>query len=426
MFASALKQRRIRATCALAATAFSYGLAYSCAEGGDPLFSRRFVGPVGPVGGSDDASRQANIVRIISHNVLGDGKKYALSLKHSYCPPQFIDATYRFPRVIEMLQHHNPDIIALQEVQVPFAHAYVIPNYNTAQWFYLYSTRMNLRQSQGLQVPESELNTSGGDLLLIRKDAFEVEGYHVFPYFAWSSVAGRANPDIAILSNSQQEGVEILAEDIYDKGDSVEMVLLRHKATNKQLCVANTHIHWDPRFPHIKALQALILTHSVADFLQTFGLPATGKNAPALVVAGDMNSFSWKKDYLPLFDLDRPPAGGEPSGVVKLFTSGTLPATHHEHPARRGVKAFPTLRSALDPLSSVYTQVLGGEPPITTKTTTFEGNIDQIYVNSKAKVTGVLEMPYVGEEGAAKFPAIPNAIWPSDHIALGVEIDLVK
>jgi len=51
----------------------------------------------------------------------------------------------------------------------------------------------------------------------------------------------------------------------------------------------------------------------------------------------------------------------------------------------------------------------------------FLGNIDQVF-SSNVKVLGVLDMPY---KDPSQFEPIPGPVWPSDHLCLGVDIDLI-
>lgn len=104
-------------------------------------------------------------------------------------------------------------------------------------------------------------------------------------------------------------------------------------------------------------------------------------------------------------------------------------------------------------LSSVYTDVAGSEPPLTTKTASFEGCLDYVWVAKECfQSVEVLEMPYVwkqeknvngggeginggGVEGDSSgnsvrsvedLEVMPNEWFPSDHIAIGAKIQYKK
>jgi CCR4-NOT transcription complex subunit 6 len=75
------------------------------------------------------------------------------------------------------------------------------------------------------------------------------------------------------------------------------------------------------------------------------------------------------------------------------------------------------------------------EPTLTTRTSSFSGCLDYIWVSKQGlQVTGTLRMPYSepagppgGPEGvsAAAMGACPNAAQPSDHLAVGCEVALL-
>jgi hypothetical protein len=84
----------------------------------------------------------------------------------------------------------------------------------------------------------------------------------------------------------------------------------------------------------------------------------------------------------------------------------------------------------------MHVAALGAEPPLTTRTSTFDGTLDYLFLSAGDwEVAAVLSMPYAAGGGAAArppssvppdaFPAAPNAVWPSDHLAVGAELVLL-
>ena len=148
-------------------------------------------------------------------------------------------------------------------------------------------------------------------------------------------------------------------------------------------------------------------------------------------MAGDFNSLPFKV-RADAFDRLVPPGGFE-SGVVQLITQGAVPRTHPDHPhARRGVHSFGLIQSGLT-FRSAYRSAVGQDPIFTTKTADFEGTVDYLFVSSVveasgslcspahwlcAQIAGCMSMPYSDADQAAQFDLIPNADWPSDHLAL--------
>ena len=115
------------------------------------------------------------------------------------------------------------------------------------------------------------------------------------------------------------------------------------------------------------------------------------------------------------------------SGVYALLSSGSLTERHPEHPNNFFVSHHFKLGSlqVMEGLQDVYrAQEMVDRTaglPFTTKTNEFLGVIDYIWCNAAVRIYQVLDYPSLKEE---EFPPIPNSMWPSDHLALGVTIGL--
>jgi len=79
-------------------------------------------------------------------------------------------------------------------------------------------------------------------------------------------------------------------------------------------------------------------------------------------------------------------------------------------------------------LQSAYFAARGNEPPVTNKHPSFTGCLDYLWFTPHhLEVLGHLAMPYEtlgynrvsGNPDAVAFASIPNAVWPSDHLAVG-------
>ncbi|GIL47037.1 hypothetical protein Vafri_3872 [Volvox africanus] len=228
--------------------------------------------------------------------------------------------------------------------------------------------------------------------------------------------------------------------------------LARHHGENVQrlLLAAVTHLFWNPAFPDVKSFQAAVLCQEMATFLQRHARGGNG-SGPAggggvvevpveevpVVLAGDFNSLSHKR-VPDVFDpkIPRGP-DGLVSGVYTLLTRGSLPTDHPDHPASRRRLGETSnldfrgldLTTAGLRLASAYCLANGREPPLTTRTATFAGCLDYIFVSPQHfDVTSTLDFPYDLPLGSydtvrdplsdVKFPPIPNGAFPSDHLSL--------
>lgn len=229
--------------------------------------------------------------------------------------------------------------------------------------------------------------------------------------------------------------------------DGVLMSLLRHRPSGRLLVFGQSHLYYNPVAPQVKAMQGFFMARAVADFARQQGCvvpgpdgaadtsDTTGKPAAEVILAGDLNSLPHRPSPNPTFDLPQTQeewdaaAASDPyaatSGVVTLWSSGRLPATHQEHPARRGAAGVPDLVSAVGPLTSATVAATGREAPFTTRTLTFEGTLDYIFISSGLEVRGTLPLPFDADgltPDGSPFQAVPNTTWPSDHLAIGADI----
>lgn len=132
-----------------------------------------------------------------------------------------------------------------------------------------------------------------------------------------------------------------------------------------------------------------------------------------------------------------PRSGFLTSGVYSLLTSsqGTVDQGHHEHPATKH-KAYKAMSKEVFTTSGLKMQSAyaagneGREPPLTTQTDFFMGCLDYIWLSqSHWHVTHTLSMPYDVDKGpepqSVGFRPIPDAEFPSDHLAMGCRVALL-
>ncbi|KAL6762361.1 hypothetical protein V8C86DRAFT_3130935 [Haematococcus lacustris] len=154
------------------------------------------------------------------------------------------------------------------------------------------------------------------------------------------------------------------------------------------------------------------------------------------------------------------------SGVYALLSSGRLASSHPEHPASCSTRASSTGRGSgrggsgagqgagagasegcqgggpggggggglCQELTTAGLQLQSAywEPIITTKTDRFAGCLDYIWVDPRHfRVTATLDLPFdqpLNWRSAfndVDFPSIPNAQFPSDHLAMACSLCLL-
>ena len=243
--------------------------------------------------------------------------------------------------------------------------------------------------------------------------------------------------------------------------EGVLMTLLEHRESENIVLVMNTHIHWDPSYPNIKAQQCAFACKAAKSFLKAACKYLSIDEDVPIVFAGDFNSIrDVQLDFLPSIQKQWYKHDNELNnlgGAYQLLSTGYLHQTHPEHPDSFA-KSMPPVLTIAEHKSSerekkhrkntrkyvgrletkidfnhVYEDI---RIPFTTKVPDFQGPIDYIFFTSnKLKCAAYLEMPYstrniVDMHNHAKlppetkptpseFPYIPNECWPSDHLAIG-------
>merc|ERR1712176_456542 len=162
----------------------------------------------------------------------------------------------------------------------------------------------------------------------------------------------------------------------------------------RQICIANTHVYWDPQFTDVKIWQSWILCEEISR--------ALGRDLP-LILCGDFNS--------------------EPkSAVYEYLTKGRGESTTYdelvkEYELSKGCLLPPrdNLRHRLG-LKSHYNHN-GKEPNYTNYTRHYKGTLDYVLYSSKSlESIGYLEELSI--EQLSKEEAFPNSTNSSDHIPL--------
>jgi len=204
--------------------------------------------------------------------------------------------------------------------------------------------------------------------------------------------------------------------------DGAVVAGLRHRGSGALVVAASAHLFWDPRAADVKALQAASLASVLADAAARLEAEQGATGVVTVVCGGDFNA-------LPVETAANTPPGcpccaGRPSGVYELLATGELAPGHPHHPARfRGGAPVPLTDAGLGLLSA--RAAAGGEPPATTRTAQFVGVLDYVWVSRRGRLRAVgwLEDP---APAADAFDALPDAVHPSDHVAVGVVLKIVE
>merc|ERR1719189_3239554 len=83
--------------------------------------------------------------RVMSWNILADGKNYALSWRHDYCDPAYRAWEYRKTRILASILAYAPDIICLQETTRPMFEDFIQPEFARHGYKAVHVSKQNKR-----------------------------------------------------------------------------------------------------------------------------------------------------------------------------------------------------------------------------------------------------------------------------------------
>lgn len=345
--------------------------------------------------------------RVVTYNILAD--IYATQQMFPYCPKWALSWKYRRVQLLRELEGYDADIICLQEVQQDHFQQYLLPAFMALGYEGVFKSKT--REALG---PVGKID---GCATLYRRSKFTLVETHDIEYnklahtmaaqgaFASSGRDGSSNSSNPSFRSSSGDAASDQNTQKCLKRlckDNVAHVLILEGMTMNgevvHICVANTHIFWDPDYPDVKLWQ----THMLLQELEGI----TGPRQLPLVLCGDFNS---QPD----------------SSVVELLAQESVDANHPDFKFDK-VGILPSasqLTHTLGLVSSVAL-VTGNEPSFTNYTGSYKGVLDYIWLNESLAAVACLEMPTEAELRGIDDSPLPNSIHPSDHVAICVDVRL--
>uniref|UniRef100_A0A6U5YHS5 Endonuclease/exonuclease/phosphatase domain-containing protein n=1 Tax=Guillardia theta TaxID=55529 RepID=A0A6U5YHS5_GUITH len=427
--------------------------------------SRKFVGVDGSKqDDSTSTSGNGQHLRVLTYNVLGE--YHGLRPLHDYCPRDlriWSGDNGRAERIVQELFSYLPDIICLQEVTPRMFERDFVPALEGYEGMHVTMSQSLASMREKGQTVEhiaADMGVALDDIGLctfVLKKSFQVVSFQ--------SVALSE-----IMQPDKPSGK--LRDKLLSLQNAVQLMLIRRIDSSRLILVANTQLFWHPGFPHVKALQAELVCRAITRFRDRHQL---GERVP-VVLCGDFNSVpEMQIQFLPtrqreyLLSSRSQGANGtldahNRSAVVQLLRSGKLATDHPEHPDTFGrgweAKGKPFSEMSKEEkkqmrdlkkssyrspswsygqlhtgllLQDTYEHMLGRPAPLTTCTREFSGAIDYIWHSPQVVPCAVLELPYdvssmsnvPNRSEQTLFPPIPNQDFPSDHLALAADFELV-
>lgn len=324
-----------------------------------------------------------NQMRIASYNLLADyyaDSEDGRTKLFNYCPEYAIKIDYRKQLLLKEITGYKADIFCMQEVDFKVFEGDLIPF---------------LGQQNMKGVHNKKGTTPEGVSIFYRSDRFELIEHHGLNI----GESIKNHPACQDLYKKIQNN-EKLIERICDLGTTVQIIILKSlEFPNKYFTIANTHLYFHPDADHIRLLQFGFSTLLVHDIMNNFK-DKSGSDDMTLIFCGDFNSTP-------------------DCGIYKLMTEN--------HVSQHLIDWKSNLEQAVSDVElaqPLLMQSACGIPKFTNFTVGFKECIDYIfYQTDKLRVTKVVEMPE--EEDLNAHIAIPSVVFPSDHIALVAELEII-
>ena len=315
--------------------------------------------------------------RVVSYNLLADlyaDSDFSRTVLFPQCPSSILAIDYRKQLILKELLGYNADIICLQEVDNKVFDFDLLPILSEKDEFDGVFDRKGGQVSEGLAC---FWRTSKFKQLkkqkFILSDSLQSETH--FEHM-WNVVKCK----------------EQLRERMLSRTTAIQIVVLESLVKkNHGLVVGITHLYFKPDADHVRLLQTALCMGHLEKTLQNMKESKPDMTF-SVILAGDFNSTP-------------------PFGVLQFMREGSINEVH------------PDWSSCLEE------QVLGlsikhsfsmdsacGTPKFTNYTIGFQDCIDYIfYETDKLEVKSTV--PYPTEDDLKKYQAIPNILFPSDHIA---------
>nr|XP_013796033.1 PREDICTED: protein angel homolog 1 isoform X1 [Apteryx mantelli mantelli] len=191
--------------------------------------------------------------RVMSYNILAqDLVEQGLDL-YLHCHPDILNWNYRLPNILQEIQHWDPDVLCLQEVQENHYWEQLEPTFRMMGFACFYKRRTG-RKTDGCAV-------------CYKHSKFQLISVSPIEYF---------RPGLDIL-NRDNVGLVLLLQPLLPEGLDLKMV--------SPLCVANTHVLYNPRRGDVKLAQMALLLAEIDKIAKT----TEGSYYP-VILCGDLNS----------------------------------------------------------------------------------------------------------------------------------------
>eukprot|EP00741_Cyanophora_paradoxa_P025079 tig00000342_g24207.t1 len=336
--------------------------------------------------------------KFLTYNVLAE--IYAGQNMYPYCPGWALGWNYRKKNLIRELLTNRADIMCLQEVQCDAFEDFFRPEMSKYGYDAVY--KQKTREAMGAD------GKMDGCSIFFKRDRFALRERHVIEYNQQAiehAAAMKLSSPALNRMLKDNVGVVVVLEVL---PDPTRPQPSRPGRTRDLICVANTHVYWDPDYADVKLWQTHVFLQEVERICRT---PRPGSDGfLPVVIGGDFNSLP-------------------DSGVHELLARGRISPNHPDLSYDTyGILGAGPMRLNLShniQLRDVFAEVaeeLPQMPKYTNFTGHFVGEIDYVlYTPDRFRLRSFLHT--IPEEVLCDLTALPSQQFSSDHISLLVEFE---
>ncbi|KAH0534731.1 hypothetical protein KQX54_007431, partial [Cotesia glomerata] len=254
-------------------------------------------------------SRPSCVFTVMTYNVLSSS--YANPSMYGYCQPEYLDWQVRGKNVLSEIYKYMCDVISLQEVEME----------QYTDWFF---PNLQIKGYSGCFIPKSRVSTMSdpkkrlvdGCAIFWKAQKFSVVDTKMISYRDLAMQNTAYSKDM-LNRVCNRDNIGLLAvlkttAAAWTHGPPV------HPSDVEQLViVANTHLHWDPKFPDVKIMQSMMMIREIISMVESL-----------------RSSFSRPDKILQFYDIKVLLCGDfnslTNSGVFQFLSTGQLPLNHPE------------------------------------------------------------------------------------------------
>ncbi|CAF4090711.1 unnamed protein product [Rotaria sordida] len=326
----------------------------------------------------------SNYIRLVSYNILANG--YASStgaqpIIYPYCPEDYLQHDYRKPLLLKEILGYHADIISLQECDTSF-----------------YERELSFILKQHGYLGDLKIKSHSvreGEAIFYRTDRFTAIGTHhikIGEYLRDSEHLEYIRHRCSLVSE--------INTNLLERNTALQILALEMQGeSNEIFLICNTHLYFHPQADIVRCLQVMIAFERIKEIKQLY--EQQNKNV-SIIWSGDFN------------------ANVTSLAFHLLFTGVLLTDINH----RSYNEDYAKIIKDFDYKSSIELSTYSNYA-YTNYMLNYHAVIDHIFYDSK-KFNFQRAIPMPTDEEVTEFIALPSCKIPSDHLAVVIELEIIR